>query len=379
MKKLLLFTIAAVVSFCSYAQTINVAQQPLTRGIYAPNANAAAKSTWISDSFLYLKVSNGDTMSFYHTFNAASIYTADLGNPPFDSGYIFGHNVYGLNAFGNYFKTGFGGDTTIDIIGVQSFFTGTVQPASTKTIQLKIWKADTGKVDLRPTYHVRGMPLLPGVDSQTVSIHALGIGGTAPDSGAITWFTAAHIMHSVNYNFILGYELPTYQFTALAGDTIGLCSSGGTEGHGNNMTTIVAGDTTLQAQTLIRTTTGWTDVALGFTGAPKINLSIIPIVQFKSTAGVHGINQGNMTYYGTFPNPTNGNTNVKFSLQNQNNVTLQVMDIAGHVVKTITQNNVTAGEHIVSLETANLAAGNYVVSFRTSEGAGAASQFTIVK
>jgi hypothetical protein len=65
------------------------------------------------------------------------------------------------------------------------------------------------------------------------------------------------------------------------------------------------------------------------------------------------------------PNPTSGETTVVYSLKNDATVTIQVVDVTGKVVATVTENNLTAGTQKTSFDASNLSSGVYYVNINT--------------
>ena len=86
-----------------------------------------------------------------------------------------------------------------------------------------------------------------------------------------------------------------------------------------------------------------------------------------------------ITFYGNFPNPAVNNTNIQFSIATATHVTITITDMAGRTINTIQQNNLTAGQHIVPVNTRDLSAGDYLYIIRTANGSGMASKMTISK
>lgn len=71
-----------------------------------------------------------------------------------------------------------------------------------------------------------------------------------------------------------------------------------------------------------------------------------------------------------YPNPIETNANFKFTLANEENISIEIIDFQGKIVKTIIKNKViNAGNHIQNIDlNDNLAAGNYILKFTTSKG-----------
>jgi hypothetical protein len=380
MKKVLLFATAVLLCLSSFAQNMRINATQGKATVRATNSfsetNYAAKSTaWTSDSFFYKYVYHDDTMSIVNAFDSSKIFICDFADPA-DSGLYFGTNVYNMTAWGNYFSYHYGGDTMMKILGVMSAWSGTLTPTSSKTINFKVWKADTTHVLQSGHLYVNN---LPGAQlyTQSASVLDLGIGmGADPDTiNKITWFTTP--VSGVNSPFVLGWDM-SYQFGALGGDTIGMRSTD-TIGKGSGWATVTGGDTIVHAQTMVKIGSTWYDIWLNG-GQKKFNLSIVPIVQISSaTASTASITREDLTFFGTYPNPASNATNVKFSLERQSNVAINIMDINGRIIRSISESNLGAGEHVIPVSTAELAAGTYVVSLQTSIGGNIAAQITVVK
>lgn len=65
------------------------------------------------------------------------------------------------------------------------------------------------------------------------------------------------------------------------------------------------------------------------------------------------------------PNPTSGETTVVYSLKNDATVTIQIVDVTGKVISTVTENNLTAGTQKTSFDASNLSSGVYYVNINT--------------
>ena len=65
----------------------------------------------------------------------------------------------------------------------------------------------------------------------------------------------------------------------------------------------------------------------------------------------------------TDPNPTNDNTTLTFNLSETSNVNVYVYSIAGNLVKTVSQKNVSAGAQTLTIDGSDLQRGTYIVKF----------------
>ncbi|MEO5644230.1 MAG: M43 family zinc metalloprotease [Bacteroidia bacterium] len=69
-----------------------------------------------------------------------------------------------------------------------------------------------------------------------------------------------------------------------------------------------------------------------------------------------------VSYFDLFPNPAQDNSSIKFNLKESEHVKITMTDLNGRVVKQISDENFSLGEHVVAFSTAELAAGMYLVT-----------------
>jgi hypothetical protein len=69
-----------------------------------------------------------------------------------------------------------------------------------------------------------------------------------------------------------------------------------------------------------------------------------------------------------FPNPTEGNISVSFSIEEENYVGISVMDMSGKTVLSFDERKYSAGNQSVSLDISSLSAGNYRLMFHFNDG-----------
>ena len=62
-----------------------------------------------------------------------------------------------------------------------------------------------------------------------------------------------------------------------------------------------------------------------------------------------------------YPNPTSASTSLSFELANTSDVTIQVYNLSGRLVKSINKKNMSQGSQVVDIKGADLATGTYVV------------------
>ncbi len=379
MKKVLLLAITACMGMVSYAQnalnlhpTTNLGNDltyvSSTKELRF-NENLAAKSTALSDTTTTLTAAQYDSIMTHSLLYYLS------GDNVYDSGFIFGMNPLGLTAFSDWYQGIYGVDTTLHIIGVQTAFGGTVVSTG-KQINIRIWKNDTTHVQRSAHTYFRDFPSSAApYGSMTLNMENLGIGGASAPDTIKTWFFPTAIT-GVADNFHVGYDM-TYTWGSTGGDTIGVHSTRVGSGWGAGFYTMQGQDTIVFAQTCVKDPSGWSDV-LEY-GIGQVNISIVPLIQFESTVGVHGLRNRSLTMYNNYPNPAVNNTNIRFALTQNSDVSIRITDITGKVIKTIDQTNLSAGDHTVNVETADWAAGNYIYTITTKAGGAIACMFTVAK
>jgi hypothetical protein len=69
-----------------------------------------------------------------------------------------------------------------------------------------------------------------------------------------------------------------------------------------------------------------------------------------------------------FPNPVKNEATVSYVLESNSDVSFILYDIRGRAVKTISQNNVTPGQHKLSVEMNGFPAGTYVIQMKSKAG-----------
>ncbi len=332
-------------------------------------ATTAQRGTGISDTTILL---NNYTQELFDTSAASYIDRV----APTDSGYAFGTNALGTKGYAELFEFGYGGDTTINLIGVVSLWHGRYSATTTKTIDWSVWRQGA-TTQVATNRKLTGAPSTL-VTSNTVSIKNLGIGNGAGDSIKSYYFQTP--TNGINYSFYLGYTL-NYNWASLGGDSITLRTTRGGYGLGIGEYSIAGNDTTIYARNAIQNNAGTWQDAYYYYGYAR-NLSVVPLIRFSGSrvgVGIAGIKKNNLTFYGCYPNPAVNTANVKIALAKNTTVTIQIIDMAGRVLNTETAANLGQGEHVISVPVAALPAGMYTYLVRTAEGDAMASQLTITK
>ena len=370
MKKAILFLLTASLSTGSFAQHkanhyINHIQPHNDNG----TRTVAAKTTAVGDTVTLRNIAASDTLVIY------SLATST------DSGYVTGTNAYGDMGFAEKYDFN-GNDSSMRIIGVMAQFAGKINAASTKSVNFKVWDVSS-QVAITGSLAYDGFPH-NSFDTLTVPVTQLGIG---PVSDTMKTFFFANSTDTLNGAFYIGYDM-SYNYATLLGDTLGLASS--KDGHRTDPlykviinVSDLTGDTTRDTVIYVQNATQWSDNTWheNYTDNDSIfnNLAIYPIVIIGQPTGVKNVTRNNLSFYGNFPNPAVNSTNIQFSLSKNADVSIQVMDMKAHVLRTLLLKSQNAGQHIVPLETDMLPSGNYIYLIRTSDNDGVAGQMTVIR
>ncbi len=368
MKKIFILSIAIVMNFSSFAQrSFTKNAQPL---------NSIDPNNYLSlhaDNF-EKTTATGDTIRLSNIADTAKLVIYPLGT--IDSGYVTGTNFWGDQAFAEQYSFN-GADSSMSIIGVFAQFGGNVNPSSAKTINFNLW-GQGGRQMIGANLYYNGFPDNV-IDSVTVPVTKLGIGTTVDTLKKFLFPTPSKRLSGP---FFVGYNI-NYNFFSLNGDTIGLASSGNNVRKGLAYSVEVVfpfGDTVVNVINNVQNATlesdgKWHD---NYTDNDSLfnNLAIYPIVVIGTPTNVKGVTRNNFTFFGNYPNPAVNNTNIKFSLSNNASVTIQIMDMSDRIIKTMQETNLSAGEHIIPVNTSDMPAGDYLYLIRTSCGDGIASKMT---
>jgi len=366
MKKIVILVIITLLGINCFAQRKKTAYPQPVQSVDESSRTFAsgARTTAVGDTIMLSNISAADILT---------LYAADSG------GCVTGTDFYNDYAFAERYDFN-GNDSSMVVLGVFAEFSGKVNPASAKTVTFGLWGQSVPFI-ISATLSYNGFPgsLL---DTVNAPITQIGI-GTSVDT-LKEYLFATPIAQSTS--FFVGYNI-AYNYATLDGDTIGLVSSKNGERVGSDYTaslnrTLVdsAYDTVINVQNAtMQSDYNWYD---NYTQNDSLynNLAIFPIVVINTpvVSGVKGITRNNLTFFGNYPNPANNSTSIKFSLADDETVTIQIMDMSGHTLNMIQQGMLATGTHVVPLNTADMAFGDYLYLIRTSGGDGIAGKLTVV-
>jgi hypothetical protein len=89
-------------------------------------------------------------------------------------------------------------------------------------------------------------------------------------------------------------------------------------------------------------------------------------IRFTTLLGISELS--NVSYFGIYPNPAHTSATIAFTLEQADNVTVEMFNILGEKVFASEQGKMAAGDHMVAIERNNLKAGIYFVRFTTNSG-----------
>jgi len=99
---------------------------------------------------------------------------------------------------------------------------------------------------------------------------------------------------------------------------------------------------------------------------PDFDVLILPVIESLDGTDVEEpISINGLTFEGLYPNPVKTNGTVKFSCQENTELSIQLLDMNGRLVLDIHNGNVAAGQHVVDFDAAAVSSGTYMLAFRS--------------
>jgi len=94
-----------------------------------------------------------------------------------------------------------------------------------------------------------------------------------------------------------------------------------------------------------------------------------PIVRLNFDGSTWGLNEAtNVSALNIFPNPANDEVNVSFNINDASDVKVEVLDMTGKVIETVTEASQVSGLQKSTINTTDYAAGMYMINIATKEG-----------
>jgi hypothetical protein len=100
---------------------------------------------------------------------------------------------------------------------------------------------------------------------------------------------------------------------------------------------------------------------------------------FTYYTGISTNSQNDLVHLiGSYPNPCNTTIKIAFELKNAGIVTIDVMDIMGQTLGTVTDQVYSPGKHVVKYDVSNFSDGNYLYRFKSGDF-NITGKFTVIK
>ncbi|GIV42387.1 MAG: hypothetical protein KatS3mg034_1697 [Vicingaceae bacterium] len=326
MKKFYLLTSVLFLASSSFAQnrTVGEAQSktltklPMGASVKTPTDTIASDgNNWISA---------------LNTWNPPTIFTATVG------GYVVGHNGYGDKAKAQKFIYNPGGNW-YRIEGALLWIGGYQYTSNNPNSKVTVKVYNSNGNGLAKTGTVTDAPgtVLGSADLLINSIDT-SAGG---DNGftVVTFPTPIQ----VSQNYYIGVDLST----SAAGDSIGLISS--------NDGGAIFQDFSWEQ---------WSDnnwYSLDTSWGLNIDLAIFAIVS-DPPASIDDLGYTNGLRFQTYPNPAVDNVNVTYDLTENANITIEIRDLNGRLIKNINKGSQMPGRYVENINVSDLSAGQYLIS-----------------
>lgn len=108
----------------------------------------------------------------------------------------------------------------------------------------------------------------------------------------------------------------------------------------------------------------------------SLDLVILPVVNVTTGINEYPNNNG-LTLMGTFPNPARDFINLRYRLEEQSAVSIEIFDLTGRIIEKSSE-NLSAGEHNIKVSLKDLSAGNYYYTIKTGKTQ-LTSKFAVIK
>ncbi len=335
------------------------AQQLNTKAFHKNAANtslhlSARTQSTVTDTLVPSSIADstcGANLSYYQ-FDAAA---------PIDSGYIFGTNMQPVVQGGVTYSV------SLTEFAEKYTVTGTASVTAVLTLAAKAYSS-ASTTSLTSVVYSQDVTTL-GPSSSVL--------GTSSGKSLSTFTTSGFNMLSFATpvsvpagNFFVSVTSPvlgdaTHDTLALLTTSIG-CSTADSLSWEREVATASGGTQVLNAWISVKSLLG-----------ANLDIAIFPIITMN-TAGIDKVTKGGLSLYAAYPNPANSTININFSLDKSSKVDVEIYDITGKVVKTISNNNLATGANSVSVDVSTLEAGSYLYSINAN-GNKMFSKFVVTK
>lgn len=220
-----------------------------------------------------------------------------------------------------------------------------------------------------------GATLLGTSNAVPMSAYASAMTATTVAQGYVSYSFTTAVSVAANANFYVSATLPSIggsdkDTIAVLTTTVG-CSSNSADSLSWVQTTYQVPGFGNQVQ--------WAPIKRLFGTTNNVDLMIFPVIDISGTTSINNyVSHGGLKLYAASPNPTNSIININFSLDKSSKVDVDIYDITGKVVKTISNNGLAAGNNSIAVDASTLEAGSYLYSINAN-GNKMFSKFVVTK
>lgn len=337
----------------------------------SPRMNHAVTKSF---SQAYKTNGDGDTLTLLNfpddQLDSLTAITIDV-NAPIDSGYIVGMNVYNDKGFAE--RYGFNAnDSGLKVIGAVTLFRGTVNPASTRTIDLKVWKQGS-KVAV-PGLTKVFYDGLPGdvVATQSVPVTSLGIS----DSLRLFYFNTP--TGFLGDSFFIGYQI-NYNFANLNGDIFSLLTT--RDGYRYSPVYNVAQN--LDTIINVQNSTMYADNVWHDNSTDNFSIlnhyCIFPVVEVKfGNFNSIGFPDRSITDIQLFPNPAKDELHIALNAAYSGKLGVYIFDMSGKLIVSDLNFALHKGNQNIQMNIKQLSIGSYI-AFIKGEHTGLGIKFDVLR
>jgi len=88
----------------------------------------------------------------------------------------------------------------------------------------------------------------------------------------------------------------------------------------------------------------------------------------KFTTSAQKLSENEDFHFECFPNPASTSVNIRFQLQEEENISLDLFSLTGEKVTTLINGNLDEGLHQLEINVRDLAKGIYLLNFKSASG-----------
>jgi len=338
------------------------------------------------------KLTNGYDLKFDATKHTVYKYAAGDAQ----AGYYFGTNSLDDRYFAQRFDFN-GWNDSVTVLGVIGIWEGYTTPASIKSIDMKLWTATRKAYPATVPVAGSWKYIAPGTELASASVIYLPTLKLTGTDTSFRYFSApkgvpmAHATRDTRDNSLfVGFDMLSCLPYATHSDSIGLASTISSSYQlyvldtfkrdtvsTSPLTINYSVDSLVNSPSLIYNSVSkiWQNSYL-YKGK-MVDFLIAPIFGTIFT-GIESVTNGNLSFYGNYPNPASNKTNFKFGIKEVADITIRIVDGMGRTVNVVQLPKQSPGTHVYEMDLSSFATGNYIYTVSTASASMGAT-FTVIK